>query len=189
MKIDDNKLKIDNFENFDYFGTNTILKQNKQVDTLIIADSTVNLEDIANLIDGTYIQTICFKDSFIVLDNNKPIDVLNLVLDNVSSSNYEFINKFINLKNLAIRNYSLEFDCYYLRKLSNLEILSLTNINPLHLGGLGYINTLKTLYLDNVAVKNWIFLTKIINLSDVYLKGPYDMTKIPKLLFNIHYEE
>lgn len=185
MNIDKNKLIINDYLSADYEMINALLSERRDIDTLEINSSDVNLDTIPLFINDTNVKSIIINDSNLYYENNDVINIDNLIINNVSCNNFEMFLKFINITKLQIMNLNIEFNCYYLRVLKQLQDLSLININASHLGSLAYLKNLNVLHLNNVSIKNWIFTTKLSDLKTLYLSSEYDLSEIPRLLFEI----
>ena len=181
MRINKNKIIIDDYENADYEIINQLLLVQNSIDTLEINNSKVNLDTIINFINNTNIKYIIFNDDEIYYENRELIDIQNLIINNVKCSNFEMFIKFNKIENLVISNLDIEFNCYYLRILKELKYLNMTDMKISHLSSLGYLRKLSILSLHHVPIKSWNFITKIYNLTDVCLSKEYDIKEIGEL--------
>ena len=185
MNINENKLIIEDYLNIDYEMANKLLIERLDIDILEINNSEINLDTISNIIDNTSIKTLILNNSEILHENNNLINIDHLVINNVTCNNFEVFMKFTSITKLTISNTTKEFNCYYLRILNNLGELSLINVSAIHLSSLGYLKKLSHLHLTNVPINNWMFTTKLLNLKTLYLFDDYDLSEIPRLLFEI----
>lgn len=176
-----NIYEINDYQNIDYEINNAMLMKKQEIDTLIINNSDVNLDILNYLIKDTNVKKIVFNNCKLEYEEQTLINIADLVLNNVYSNDYELFIKFSKLQKLTINNITDIFDCYYLRKLVSLKELQLNNLNLRHLGGLGYLNELETLYLLNIPINNWTFITKVNKLKTLYLNSNIPNLIIPNL--------
>lgn len=186
--INKNNFIIEDLRVSDYESINYFLKTRNEIDTFIINNCNVNLEDINYLINQTSIKTIVLNNCNISYENNNLIPIDSLKINNANCTNYEFLLKFVHLKQLEITNLDNIFNCYYLRVLNQLECLKLGYLACIHLGGLGYLKKLNTLYVNRVPIESFDFLSKIENLQKVFLSNDYKYVKVPNNLSAIFYE-
>lgn len=180
-----NKFIINNEIDLDYDMINKILQAKPEVNHLEFNQIEIDMVVVRNIIIGTNINKLTFDSVVIDGDIDEIITVEELSFNNVVCNNFEILAKFQNINKLEILNVQLSFDCYYLRKLSNLKELKLDNVNLFHLGGLGYLNTLETLSIYNCQINNWVFITKIANLKTLYLNQDINRDDIPLIMLDV----
>lgn len=184
-----NRFVIDEHLSLDYDMINQILMNKKEVEELEFKNILVNLDVLNNVIKNTNIKKIFIKNSEIIYENLELVDINDLSIDNIECDNYEFFLKFTNVSNLEISNLKDGFDCYYLRKLINLKILKINNLELKRTSGLGYLFSITDLYLYDIVVSNWLFITKISNLKTLHLNKNISSIDLMNSKINIVLED
>ena len=180
---------IDENLNLDYEMINQILINRNEISCLELKNIIVDLEIVNKFIKNTNIRKIVIRNAEVIFENAELIDVEELIIDNIKTSNYEFFIKFKNISKLEIENILDIFDCYYLRKLNKLKILKMTNLKLTRLGGLGYLSLLEDLYIYDIDIESWVFITKIVGLNKLYLNKKVTSNELFSYMIDVVIEE
>ena len=65
----------------------------------------------------------------------------------------------------------------------------MTNLKLTRLGGLGYLPLLEDLYLYDIDIESWVFITKIVGLNKLYLNKKVTSNELFSYMIDVVIEE